>query len=80
LEGKPCEAVDDSVDTSTHGKAIADLTEALRRLLAEGDGEGARVVIRALEEFARLFTPTETARAPGVTELQVVRKRYRERA
>ena len=80
LEGKPCGAVDDSVDTSSRGKAIADLTEALRTLLAEGDGEGARVVIRALEELARLVTPTETARAPGVTELQVVRKRDRERA
>jgi hypothetical protein len=73
-------SVDDSVDTSSRGKAIADLTDALRKLLAEGDGEGAPVVIRALDELACLVAPIEPAREARVAELQVVRRRPREGA
>lgn len=34
---------------------VAALTDWLRRLLADGDGEGAQVVLRALEDLARLL-------------------------
>ena len=48
------ECVDDSVDTSTRARLVDALTDAVQRMLTEGDGEGARVSLRVLEDIARL--------------------------
>jgi hypothetical protein len=42
-------------------------------MLLEGDGEGARIAMRTLEEFAALAS----AKPPSVTEIGAVRARHR---
>jgi hypothetical protein len=44
---------DDCADTSTRTELVAALTTALQRMIAEGDGEGRKSSLRALEELAR---------------------------
>jgi hypothetical protein len=43
-------SVDDCVDDSTRGRLVEALTEAVRRMVAEGDCEGVKVALRALED------------------------------
>ena len=54
--------IDDCIDDSTRGRLVAALTDGLRRMLAEGDGEGARVVLRALEDVTGLVHDRRAAR------------------
>ena len=72
-------AVDDSVDVSDdvsgRERLIEALTEALRVMLLEGDGEGARVAIRALDELAGLAS----ARPAEVSDIGDERARRRRR-
>jgi len=69
--------VDDSLDVSAEvsgrERLIAALTDALRVMLLEGDGEGARVAIRALDELAGLAS----ARPAEVSDLGDERARRR---
>jgi hypothetical protein len=71
------ECVDDSVDTSTRERLVEALTDAVRDLLAEGDGEGARVALRALEELARLVAADDQT-GSRVADLEAARARRRE--
>ena len=75
---------DTCADTSTRARLVAALTEALQRLIAEGDGEGAQVVLRTLHEAAQLACrPTSGAReqeatsGATVTRLESTHKRRR---
>jgi len=70
---------DDSFDVSREAlgreRLIEALTDALRVMLIEGDGDGARVALRALEELARLAS----ARPAGVSDLAGERERRKKR-
>jgi hypothetical protein len=46
---------------------VAALTKALQRMIAEGDGEGAQVVLRALEELARAASRKASTGREGAT-------------
>ena len=60
--------MDDCVDDSTRGRLVAALTDGLRRMPAEGDGEGATVVLRALEDVAGLVQKWHATGAERVKE------------
>ena len=70
---------DDSFDVSSEAsgreRLIEALTDALRVMLIEGDGEGARVALRALEEIAALAS----ARPAGVSDIGDERARRKKR-
>jgi hypothetical protein len=44
---------------------VAALTKALQRMIAEGDGEGAQVVLRALEDIARAASRKASTASEG---------------
>jgi hypothetical protein len=65
--------VDDCVDESPRDRLVTALTEAVRTMLASGDGEGAKVALRALEEIARA---TPSSKGSGkIADLALVRGR-----
>jgi hypothetical protein len=65
--------VDDSVDESPRERLVASLAEAVRAMLVSGDGEGAKIALRALEEIARA-TPATKVNAK-VADLALIRAR-----
>ena len=67
------DSFDVSEEVSGRERLIAALTDALRVMLLEGDGEGARVAIRALDELAGLAS----ARPAEVSDLVGERARRR---
>ncbi len=61
------DSFDASGEVSGRERLIDALTDALRVMLLEGDGEGARVAIRALDELAGLAStrPAEVSDLVG---------------
>jgi hypothetical protein len=56
------------VDDSTRGQLVVALTDALRRMVAEGDESGAKVVLRALEETIGLAMGNAAHRADAASD------------